>query len=127
MVRSDLWYPTGVAIEQQLNETHRTDDQGNPRGGWTEGVGLSIDWQDGPLVDPVTGDRRDPNGAFVETVIRAAIGRLEHYQSLRFACEENAEAIRHLDAALAALASRTARREAQGVEGTHGNAEGDRG
>lgn len=80
---------------------------------------LRIDWQDGPLVDPVTGERREPNGCFVETVIRAAVGRLEHYQAGRFACEENAHALVDLRSALEFLDKRTAAREAQGVEGTH--------
>ena len=46
--------------------------------------------------------------------------RLDYYQSTRFASEFNAEAIRHLEAALAALNARTANREARAVEGTHG-------
>ncbi len=96
------------------------DSDGNPAGGYVNGVGLLIGWQDGPLG---RGDaRQEPNGAFVETVIAAAKQRIEYYQGAadgKFHCEENARAILHLDAALEVLASRTARREAAGIEGTH--------
>ena len=102
---------------QGIIETHRTDEAGNPAGGHTEGRGISIDWQDGPLA--VDGERREPNGAFVEDVIAAARGRLEHYQTSRFRCRENALAITHLEEALHWLDHRTADRERRGVEGTH--------
>lgn len=102
---------------QPLECQNRVDDLGRPAGGFVEGVGLSIQWQDGPLM--VDGSRRPPNGAFVETVLQAARQRLEHYQGCPFACAENAEALEHVDAALRALQRRTARREAKGVEGTH--------
>lgn len=90
---------------------------GMPAGGYVEGVGLRIYWQNGPLGRGE--DRLAPNGAFVETVIAAARQRLDHYQGTRFACNENQLAIDALDAALVALNSRTARREAAGTEGTH--------
>ena len=54
-----------------------------------------------------------------ETVIEAAKQRLEHYQTTRFECHENNEAIRYLKAALDILDQRTKDREARGVEGTH--------
>lgn len=93
------------------------DQAGNPAGGRVTGVGISIEWQNGPLGRGQ--DRKEPNGAFVESVIWAARERLEHYQGTKFSCRENAEAIRHLDQALEILGSRTSRREAEGVEGTH--------
>ena len=100
-----------------LVEEHWSDREGRPAGGVTSGRGLTVSWQNGPLGRGEA--RRAPNGAFVEDVIAAALGRLNAYQRSAFRCEENAEAIGHLRAALAALERRTARREAAGVEGTH--------
>lgn len=96
------------------------DAQGNPTGGYAEGTGFRIDWQDGPLGRGE--DRAEPNGAFVETVIAAVVQRIEFYQTAtnrRFACRENALAITKLEEALHWLQHRTAAREARGVEGTH--------
>jgi hypothetical protein len=99
---------------------NKIDKNGNPTGGTVVGVGLVISWQDGPLGRGE--DRLEPNGAFVETVIAAAKQRIEFYQAAsngKFFCEENAEAISHLNAALDSLNSRTVSREARQVEGTH--------
>lgn len=90
---------------------------GDPAGGKVRGVGLFIAWQNGPLGRGP--GRRSPNGAFVETVITACIQRLESFQASRFKCQENADAIEHLKAAIGSLNARTARREAEGLEGTH--------
>jgi hypothetical protein len=68
---------------------------------------------------PNTPPRREPNGAFVEGVIAAALDRLEHYQSSPFRCRENALAITKLEEALHWCQHRTAARLARGVEGTH--------
>ena len=88
-----------------------------PAGGVIYGSGLCISFQNGPLG---TGSaRKEPNGCFVETVIAAAIGRLEFYQSSQFRCAENQTALDHLHRALGALEARTASRESRGVEGTH--------
>lgn len=104
-------------------EAHEFDGD-KPAGGYTEGRGFEIHWQNGPLA--VDGERRAPNGAFVEDVIQAAIGRLRVYQEGpipggvgRFRCRENALAITHLEEALHWLQARTADRERRGVEGTH--------
>lgn len=102
---------------QEIDAQHWDDEDGNPHGGQTYATGLSISWQQGPLGSGA--ERREPNGAFVETVIAAAKNRLEHYQRSRFACEDNATAIECLDSALAVLHHRTTDREARGVEGTH--------
>jgi len=92
-------------------------DDGNPAGGYVRGVGLEIDWQDGPLGRGK--DRQPPNGAFVETVIAAVVQRIEYYQQSKFACRENALAITKLQEALHWLNHRTQERERRGVEGTH--------
>lgn len=104
-------------LQQMIYEHHQTDESGNPAGGLTHGKGITIVWQNGPLV--ADGARGEPNGAFVEGVIQAAIGRLEHYQESKFACNANAMAIKDLESALKRLAARTRDREARGVEGTH--------
>lgn len=106
-------------MKQQIQQSHHTDELGNPAGGSTSGRGISISWQDGPLVTSEGGTRDEPNGAFVEGVIEAAVGRLEYYQDSKFACRENALAITKLQEALHWLEARTASREARGVEGTH--------
>ena len=96
------------------------DEGGNPSGGEVRGVGLYINWQQGPLGRGE--ERKEPNGAFVETVIAAAKQRIEFYQTVglgRFSCRENALAITKLQEALFWLNYRTEQRELRGVEGTH--------
>jgi len=93
------------------------DAQGNPAGGIVRGVGVNIDWQDGPLG---RGDeRKRSNGAFVEDVIEAARQRIDHYQQSQFKCRENSIAITKLEEALLWLDKRTRDREKREVEGTH--------
>jgi len=96
---------------------HWLDNQGRPAGGVSYGTGFCVSWQNGPLGRGT--ERRDPNGAFVETMLAVVRDRIAFYQQLQFNCQENAEAIRHIEAALHALNSRTARREAAQIEGTH--------
>lgn len=104
-------------MDQVISERHQADQDGNPRGGRTTGVGITIDWQNGPLGRGP--DRALPNGAFVEGVIKAALGRLRRYQDSKFKCRENALALTKLEEALHWLHARTADREARGVEGTY--------
>ena len=118
-------------MRQVITSEHLADANGLPAGGTTVGLGIEIRWQAGPLPHP---DRltRDPvavmaedvgaNGAFVEGVIQAAIDRIGWYQVVsggRFACDENAMAVRSLELAIATLDSRTRQRAARGVLGTH--------
>ncbi len=100
-----------------IRSEHWNDANGNPAGGTTFGNGFAIGWQHGPLGRGA--ERRAPNGAFIEDIIEAAADRLRYYQSGRFACDENARAIRLLEAAVETLNYRTRDREARGVEGTH--------
>ena len=102
---------------QTMEAENRTDAEGRPAGGSVRAVGLSIDWQDGPLGRGT--ERIEPNGAFVETVIAAAIQRIAHYNAVGFSCRENSLAITKLEEALHWLNARTTRREAAGTEGTH--------
>jgi len=93
------------------------DDEGHPTGGLVIRVGLDIEWQYGQLGPADT--RGSPNGAFVETVISAALQRLQFYNNSEFRCRENSLAITHLEEALHWLEARTKDREKRNVEGTH--------
>lgn len=105
-----------MTAQPHIHAQHR-DAEGRPAGGSASAIGLSITWQNGPLG---SGDgRQAPNGAFVETVLTVALERLEFYQDSPFRCRENALAITKIEEALHWLNSRTARRVAAGVEGTH--------
>lgn len=99
--------------------SNNLDENGRPAGGVVDGIGLHIEWQNGPLGAPDDPNRKAPNGAFVETVIAAALQRIEHYQSTQFRCRENALAITKLEEALHWLNARTNRRLAANTEGTH--------
>lgn len=102
---------------QEIQANNQVDDNGNPTGGTVSGKGIDIRWQNGPL--GTGADRKEPNGAFVEGVIQAAIQRLEFFQNSKFKCRENALAITKLEEALHWLNWRTTKRVALGVEGTH--------
>jgi hypothetical protein len=104
-------------MKQDFKAVNRVDENGDPSGGSVDGVGLSITWQDGPLGRGA--ERKEPNGAFVETVLAAALQRIEFYQSGKFKCRENALAITKIEEALLWLDKRTRDREARQVEGTH--------
>jgi len=70
-------------------------------------------FQNGPIPEVGT------NGVTHEALLAILIDRLESFQAGPFKCEENAAALSHLQAAQAALKSRTEKRLARGVEGTH--------
>lgn len=93
------------------------DEQGRPGGGSAHGVGLSVQWQNGPLGRGA--DRQEANGAFVEDLLAVVAHRLEVYQGTQFRCHENQVALDKVQRALRMLQERTARREAAAVEGTH--------
>ena len=98
-------------MKQHLTIENYTDPDGNPTGGMAHGTGINISWQSGPLGRGA--DRVPPNGAFVEDVIGVAVQRLEHYQSSKFKCVENENAIAYLKTALMWLNKRTEEREAR--------------
>ena len=102
---------------QEITSNHFSDSNGAPAGGSTYAPGLCIAWQNGPLGRGE--ERQEPNGCFVETVINAAIDRLEYYQQSKFVSDYNARALTALQQAIAALQERTADRERRQVEGTH--------
>jgi len=102
---------------QSIVGKHDVDENGMPAGGHTTGRGIEIQWQNGPLGRGK--DRKEPNGAFVEGVIAAAIDRIQWYQASKFKCRENSLAITKLEEALLWLQWRTMQREQRQVEGTH--------
>ena len=97
---------------------HWVDDDGNPAGGCSQGVGFVVCCQNGALVDE-TGVRVEQSGAFVEHVIEAVADRIRFYQVGRFACKENRVALVCLEDALEVLRERRVGRVKRGVEGTH--------
>ena len=96
---------------------HWSDEKGRPAGGTSSGRGFTISWQNGPLGRG--GERKEPNGAFVEDVLAAVIGRIEFYQASEFACQENVDALFALKEAAKRLDDRTKDRDSRAVEGTH--------
>lgn len=105
------------AIEVKPTEFHNfKDEHGNPTGGYVEGLGLKIEWQNGPR--RIESEEMKPaNGAFVEDAIIAAKQRLEFFQESQYKCRENALAITKLEEALHWLEHRTKDRQKRGVEG----------
>lgn len=95
---------------QNLEERHDVDSTGAPAGGRTTGPGVAIDWQNGPVGEA---------GAFVETVVQAAINRLQQFQSTRFKCREYSIAITKMEEAIHWLQARTSDREKRGISGTN--------
>ena len=121
-------------MQQKIRVRNHSDAEGRPAGGTVEGVGIAIVWQDGPLGEqPASSapvfrmgaqqafppDVPGHNGAFVEGVLAAAQARLEFYQASPFKCSENEVAFQAIKSAQNVLASRTSRRQMQGIEGTH--------
>ena len=97
---------------------HWLDHNGKPAGGCSQACGITISWQNGPLGRGE--DRKEPNGAFVETVLGMVKDRIEFYNNNGFPCDENYKAIEKITEAMDVLNERTKRREEAGVEGTHG-------
>ncbi|HYA67865.1 MAG TPA: hypothetical protein VED63_03940 [Acidimicrobiales bacterium] len=101
-------------MQKGIVQDHHFDEDNRPAGGYARGVGINIQWQNGPLVHH--GRPHAPNGALVEDVIAAVIGRIEFYQRSRSHCIENAVALGHLRAAVEVLEERTRARADRGVE-----------
>lgn len=104
-------------MSQEFEAKNYTDDKGAPSGGFVKGVGLDIQWQNGALGRGE--NRKVANGTDVETVITAAIQRLQQYQDSPLKCRQNALMITHLEEALHWAWDRTREREKRKVEGTH--------
>lgn len=72
-----------------------------------------IKFQDGPIQECGL------NGWTNEDLLIIVADRLKSFQASRFACQENADALKDVNDALSHLNSRTKRRSVEGVEGTH--------
>jgi hypothetical protein len=70
-----------------------------------------IHFQKGPVAES------GKNGVFMEDLLQIVRHRLRCFQAGDFACKENAEALEHVEGALAWLNKRTADRQRRGVEG----------
>ena len=71
-----------------------------------------VDFQEGPIKECGI------NGVNNEDLILMVITRLNAFQNSDYKCDENAEAVKHLEDALRVLRERTNKRAARGVEGT---------
>ena len=89
------------------------DARGNVAGGYVEGVGMHIDWQDGPA-----GPERRFTGSTVDDALLGVKHRIESYQLTKYAHEANALALHHIGEAMAALNGREKERQDAGVIGT---------
>jgi hypothetical protein len=69
----------------------------------TAGVGMTIYFQNGPV------SQKGPNGTTMEALLAVVADRLNGFQNGTFPCEENAEALEHLNKAIAALQRRSLR------------------
>lgn len=122
-------YRTAYNINPFIEAVNSFDSDGNPTGGEVylrvtkagdaEFPAVVINWQDGPRGTAEDGMLTDPNGAFVEDVIWAAIQRLEFFNESKYRCRENSLAITKLEEALFILKDRQLSRSARNVEGKH--------
>ncbi len=97
----------------KVTSFHNRSKDGNPYGGKYMGIGFEINWQTGVVEDG------QQNGAFPTDILEAVKSRLAHFQTTKFACEENAQAIANIESAINCLESRLLRRKTAGVENTH--------
>lgn len=73
-------------------------------------------FHEGPLAGENAGE---VNGVMIENLLAICADRLQTHQDSKYACDENQDALDHIKMAVAALKSRTAKREERKVEGTH--------
>lgn len=105
MIYAAALAPGRPSVESEFHLDHN----GNPKGGYSHGPGFSVSWQNG-LGAP---------GATMEEVLESNCQRLRFFQSGKFACQENADALLHIEAAIRRLNDRTRERQSRGVEGTY--------
>jgi hypothetical protein len=85
----------------------RDPDGANGKGVW------NISFQNGPIAEAGV------NGLTQEVLLAIVADRLRSFQAGPFACRENALALTKIEEAMHWLHSRTLKRMARGVEGTH--------
>lgn len=116
-------------VNKRIVAKNLIDDDKNPSGGDVslhvvkngdaEFPALIINWQDGPRGQGEGNPLADPNGAFIEDVLWAALQRLEFFQDSKYRDRGNAIAITHIEGALQALKDRQLERSYRNVEGKH--------
>lgn len=126
-------YRTAYNINPRLQALNKVNEDGNPTGGSvylqvtkhgdSEFPAVVINWQDGPRGNATNPDGSstlaDPNGAFVEDVLWAALQRLEFFNDSKFRDRANSLAITHIEGAIQALKDRQLERSERKVEGKH--------
>jgi hypothetical protein len=105
-------------INPHFVATNEMDADDNPTGGEVRSQGVIIDWQNGPR-GQADGSLAEPNGAFVEDIIYAAMQRLAFFEQSKYSHPANVDAISHLRGALDALESRSTERAESGKLGKH--------
>lgn len=101
-----------------MDHATRLNDGGYPAGGTTKGVGIEIRWQSAVRPRDADGRPTQPkDGAEVEDVLEAALGRLEFYQTGPLGCPENKTAINAVKGAITALGNRAKARVKAGLSG----------
>ncbi len=126
---SNPGYRTAYNINPNLRADNKLDENENPTGGEVnlhvtkhgdeEFPALIVNWQDGPRGTADDGTLTDPNGAFVEDVLWAALQRLEFFNNSKYRDRANSMAITHIEQALQALKDRQLERSYRNVEGKH--------
>lgn len=115
-VKGDLVETGGAGLNDALRNLN-TDKQealdGSPSIVNDEAGFIHVKFQCGPIKE------HGVNGTSIENVLDLLAIRLKGFQKGPFACETNARAISHIEAAMASLEERTAKRTEQGVEGTN--------
>ncbi|MES2367806.1 MAG: hypothetical protein V4563_18155 [Pseudomonadota bacterium] len=130
---SDLANTPGYRVHYNINSAieavNSFDSDGNPSGGNvylkvdkngdTDFPALVVNWQDGPRGQGEGQPLAEPNGAFVEDVLWAALQRLEFFNESKYRDRGNSLAITHIEQALQALKDRQLERSHRNVEGKH--------
>lgn len=88
--------------------SHHWETEGKPDGGQSYGIGFTIAWQRGSLLE------QGRNGAFLIEVLEACLDELKH-KNRQFPCDENTMAITYLVCCLEQLNARLERRKEQGT------------
>jgi len=122
-------YRIAYNINHNLKANNKLDENNNPTGGDVslhvtkqgdpEYPALIVNWQDGPRGTVEDGTLSDPNGAFIEDVLWAALQRLEFFNEGKYRDRANSLAITHIEQALQALKDRQLERLFRNVEGKH--------
>lgn len=98
---------------RNLNTAAQESLDGSPATARDAAGYIHIKFQLGPIKE------HGVNGTSIENVLLLLIQRLEGFQRGPFACDENRDAIIHLQHALTRLEDRTRARVALGIEGTN--------